>query len=115
MSNVSRGNYYLNKTIEFLEEEGYRVAKLERLNGLFIKDKKTGQSRMLWQKKDIWGSDCMAMNDKHLVFVQVKGGDMSLKKEAIVNFDNLIVPPNVEKWIVIWRPRVKVPEIITVK
>lgn len=108
---VKRGNYYLKKAIDFLNGEGFQVEKLEKLNSFFNpRTKKVG-----WKKSDIWFSDLVAMNEERLVFGQVKGGHGDLKiNKAIENYKELKTPPGVEKWVIVYRPRVKHPEIIEV-
>lgn len=104
MSNVSRGNYYANKSKEFLKAEGYNVEKLEKLTGMFIKGK------MLWRKNDMLFSDLLAWNEKEVILIQVKGGAKVNYNQAIKNYKKLKIP--LKKVVMLWRPRIKTPEWI---
>ena len=106
MSNVSRGNYYLQKTRKFLENEGYKTEKLETLSGVFVKGK------MIWHKKDMLFSDLLAYNEKEFLLIQVKGGNdkgLGINK-ALENYSKLGVPKFIKKVVVVWRPRIRQPE-----
>jgi hypothetical protein len=109
MSNVSRGSYYYTKSKKFLEAEGYHVEKLEKLISYFAKGK------MNWSKTDCLFSDLMAFNEEEFMLVQVKGGICELKiKKATENYQSLRTPNFIKKVIMVWRPRVKVPELIEI-
>ena len=105
-SNVSKGNYYLKKSKEFLEKEGYNIEKLEKLTGVFIKGK------VLWRKNDMLFSDLLAWNKKEVILIQVKGGEKVQYKKAIENYKKLKIP--LKKVVMVWRPRIRIPEWIEV-
>lgn len=108
-SNVARGSYYYTKSKKFLEEEGYHVEKLEKLTGYF------SNGQMKWSKNDCLFSDLMAFNEEEFWLVQVKGGTGELKiKKATENYQSLRTPSFIKKVIMVWRPRVKVPELIEI-
>ena len=104
-SKKQMGNYYVAKTIKFLEEEGYKVARLEVNHIVFIGGK------TIWVKKDTFGSDLMAINKKHIIFVQVKSStdgkfDMGTVKREWSQWDEYW-PKHSERWLFMWEPRKK--------
>lgn len=105
-SNKAKGDYYRRKTVKYLEDLGYQVATIEKLQRCFIK------GRPIFLKKDVFGADLLAMNSEKIIFVQVKFSSegkfsvSTVKKE----FDKYTFAPFVEKWLVMWEPR-KQPNI----
>lgn len=112
MSTVSKGNYYYDKTKKLLIQDGFTVEKLEKMVSYF--NVKTGMRG--WNKSDLMSSDCLAYNEEEFILIQNKGGAGDLKiPKAIENYEKLKVPSFIKKKIFIWRPRVKVPEVIEVE
>ncbi|NMB82954.1 MAG: hypothetical protein GYA14_14170 [Ignavibacteria bacterium] len=102
----SKGNYYKYKTKLFLQNEGYQVEFLEHY--IRYLDKKNNKVKII--KKDIFGSDLIAMNDKKIIFVQVKLGKKNIAG-AVKEFNKYKFPKFVDKWIVIWEKGSSIPEI----
>jgi hypothetical protein len=105
MNRVRKGNYYRLKTKKWFEAEGYLVENLERNQKLFIKGK------VIFIKKDVWGSDLMAKNDKEIIFIQCKTNKTDINK-GIKELNATVWPKNIRKMVVIWEKRAKEPEII---
>lgn len=105
MNTNQKGNYYKLRTKKWLEEKGYQVAFLERLQMVYTKDK------TIPIKKDQLGSDLLAVNDSEVIFIQVK-----LNKGHISDggkeFAKFIFPEFAKRWIVVWVPRAREPEIV---
>ena len=102
---VQKGSYYKARTKKWLEGKGYQVGFLERMFMLYIKGK------MIPIKRDQFGSDLLAISKDELIFVQVKLNKKNIAG-AYKEFDSFIFPPFAKKWIVVWTPRVKEPEVI---
>ncbi len=100
-SSVAKGNYYRRRTKEWLESQGFTVAVLETTFRIFTTDKATGQPRIIFSKRDVWGADLCCRDAERLVFVQVKAnaGDISkgLKELSVGPW-----PPTVERWVAHW-------------
>jgi len=84
MSTTSRGKYIEKKAENKLKEEGYWVEKVK-----WVK----------WQPKDFFGCwDLIAVNQKHIRFIQVSAGELSdrsrQKKEQMLAFPK---PPGSQK------------------
>jgi len=102
-SRKKMGNYYVAKTIKFLEEDGYHVARLETNHMVFV------GGRQIWVKKDIFGSDLMAISCEKLIFVQVKSStdgkfDINKVKKEWSKWEKCW-PPFSERWLFLWEPR----------
>jgi len=98
-SNKQKGDYYRRKTKLMFEKRGFYVETTEKLQRCFINGK------VLFLKKDICGSDLMAMDGKSLLFIQVKAstkGLASKMKEAEKEFAKYPYPNFVSKVIVGW-------------
>ncbi len=108
---MNKGNYYKRKTKEFLEKEGYCCEYLEKLQRIM------SGKKILHIKKDIFGADILALNSEKIIFIQVKSGKNTTGiaiSKAIEEFNKYPFPAFVERWIVIWRERIKEPEIVNV-
>jgi len=110
MSTVSRGNYYKRRTKEYLEKKGYVVQLTE-----FVSTRPIGNGKMIWTKKDVFGSDGIAMNGKEIIFWNAKAtnsGQVSWHKSTGKSeFNKYPFPPTVKRQLYIWEPR-KQPVII---
>lgn len=113
MSRASTGNYYKNRTKKWLEKDGFVVANMETQFRVVTKDKKTGEDKVIFVKRDTFGADLMAMDGSRLVFVQVKTnkGDIAAGLKELAKHP---YPPFVELWVVRWEPRAREPEIAEV-
>lgn len=104
-SNRVKGAYYLKKSIDLLKEMGYQTMKLETNKMTFI------NGRSIWIHFDNFASDILAMDDKEIIFIQVKFetdgkfGHLNKHKEE---FNKFKWPPFVKKQLWLWEPRKKV-------
>lgn len=112
-SNTSRGNYYKVRTKDYFEKLGYTVQLTE-----FVSARPIGGGRMIWTKKDVFGSDGIAMNGEEIIFwnakctIQANKGVSDMKKKGADEYKKYPFPPCVKRQLVIWEPR-KQPQIIT--
>lgn len=103
-SSAQKGQYFKLKTKKWLETKGYVVAHLERMlmvaPGRFV-------------KQDQLGSDLLAVNTSHVLFVQVKGGLTwrSGLSAARHEFEKHPYPSGSMQWIVGWDPRARMPAV----
>jgi len=106
---VNKGTYYKYKTKKWFQEHDYFAEYLEKNMRLFINGK------IIFVKRDVAGSDGLAMNKKHVVFWQSK-----LNKDhvaaAVDEFNKFPFPKSeaIERWIMIWTKGNGEPEIIKV-
>lgn len=105
MSKIAKGNYYRHKTIEFLKEQGYEVEILEKHQRVMSK------GQVLFIKRDIWGCDLIAKNDSEIIFIQCKTNRADISK-GMKELNKTPWPSHVKRWVVLWTPREKEPEII---
>jgi len=111
MNRTRKGDYYRNRTRDWLEQEGWTVAKLEHRQRLFTK---TG---VIFRASDIWGSDLVAINGEDIVFVQVKSNEKHLA-QGEKELKKWPFPKSVKLWVVRWPPsrRLSVgPDIVEVQ
>lgn len=102
---MSKGNYYLAKTIAFFRSEGYICERIEKLQRVVSKDK------VIYVKQDLFGSDLLCVNDTEVLFVQVKTnrGDIAKGLKKLAQFP---CPPCARQVVILWTPREKQPELI---
>ena len=106
---ANKGNYYKLRTKKWLENKGYQVATMEKMFRIF----RPG-AEALFVKKDQFGADLLAMNEKELIFVQVKFNTARTKvEEAIREFNKYRFPPSqtIKRWVVVWEKGGHEPEI----
>ncbi|KKL17095.1 hypothetical protein LCGC14_2489020, partial [marine sediment metagenome] len=70
---MSKGSYYVTKTIAFYRSQGYHVEKLEKLMRIVTKDK-----RVVFIKRDLFGCDVLAVSEEEILFIQVKSNKRHL-------------------------------------
>jgi Holliday junction resolvase-like predicted endonuclease len=105
----NKGNYYKLRTKKWLEGKGYQVATIEKMYRVI--DKKTGKT--FFTKQDQFASDLLAMNDKEIIFIQVKSNAARGSiNEAIKEFELFKFPKSAQKWVVIWETGDHEPEIV---
>jgi hypothetical protein len=109
-TNNSRGAYYKKRTKEYLEKKGYTVQLTE-----FISSRPIGGGKMIWTKKDVFGSDGIAMNGTEIIFWNAKstitGEQKQVKHSGRKEFALYPFPDCVKRQLYIWEPR-KEPVII---
>lgn len=109
MNTIAKGNRYKYKTKKWLESQGFLVEYSEMVRYFF--DRKKGVRIPI--KKDLFYSDLIAIRSDVILFVQAKVNKRNLSL-AKANFKRLAMPQNCEKWIVVWIPRKREPEIIKI-
>jgi hypothetical protein len=114
MNRSAKGNYHRNKTKEWLETQGYIVAPLESTKRIYLPAKNGEPEKVIFSKTDIWGSDLVARNENHVVFVQVKANASHIS-QGIKDLSHGPWPASVARWVVHWPERrrtVQGPDII---
>lgn len=101
-STTSRGNYYKKKTQEYYEALGYTVQITE-----FMCGRQIAPGKIIYQKRDVFGSDGIAMNGTDIIFWNSKhfSGTNTLTQEARNGkreFERFPFPPTVRRELVIW-------------
>jgi len=101
-STTSRGNYYKAKSKEYYEKLGYVVQITEFMCGRMI-----APNKMIYIKKDVFGSDGIAMNGKEIIFwnskhFTSKESLSSQMNQARKEFNQYPFPEGVTKQIVMW-------------
>ena len=104
---MSKGNYYKTKTKKFLEEDGYTVEYLEKLQRIV---NKAGQ--VIHVKRDLLESDGLATNESDFILWNVT--DRAHAAAHVKRYAELRLPPFIRCWVIVWEPRSKEPEIIEV-
>lgn len=104
----AKGNYFKLRTKRFFEAKGYQVVFMERL--LWIPPKQPG-GRMIPVKKDQMGSDLLLVNHEEIIFAQVKLNAANVAA-ARKEFAKYVFPVFAQRWIVIWTPKAREPEIV---
>ena len=99
---VSKGNYYLKKTIDYFEKDGWTIEKSE------INYKIWTPKGIFFKKKDLFGADLIMMNGKDIIFVQGKTNVVDINK-GLNEFKKYPFPSCVKRWVVIWKLRAKEP------
>ncbi len=109
-SNVSRGNYYKRRTKDYLEKLGYTVQLTE-----FLTTRPIGGGKVIYVKKDVFGSDGIAMNGNEIIFWNAKstitGDRANVKWSGKKDFSQFPFPTCVKRHLYIWEPR-KPPIIV---
>lgn len=114
MSTTSRGSYYKKKSQKWFEDRGYTVQLTE-----FTTARPSINGRVIYIKKDVFGSDGIAMNGKEIIFWNSKHftGTNTLAQESRMGtkeYKKYPFPTTVKRWLLIWEPRVKEPHIVDV-
>lgn len=111
-STVSRGNYYKRRTKDMYEKMGYTTQLTE-----FVTSRPIGGGKMIYVKKDVFGSDGISMNGDEIIFWNSKHstGTSKSKSEMVSHgkgdFNKFPFPKCVKRHLVVWELRKK-PEII---
>ena len=108
------GNYYKLKTRDWLRAKGYHVELMERQQRITIKDKKPGNFKIVWVRKDILGADLIAVNDTEAILV----GSVFGKQNIARNLKKFKEYPSggMKRWVVAWEARIRgEPEIVEVE
>jgi hypothetical protein len=114
MSTTSKGNYYKAKTKKWFESLGYETQLVEFMTARPI------AGRTLYIKKDVFDSDGISMNGNEIIFwnskhyTTTKNNHDTQIREAKKKYLSHKFPPTVKLQIIMWKPRIKQPEIIEV-
>lgn len=107
MSNkIAKGRRTLKKAIEYYQNKGYSVEKLEVNKMTFIKN------RIIPIRTDILASDLAVWNDREFILCQVRSNPTDISK-ARHKFEELKLPSCVKKVIILIENR-KQPKIVEV-
>jgi hypothetical protein len=115
-SNAARGNRYKVKTKQWFEKQGYHCEYLERYISRFIPGR-----GMFYSKKDILGSDGLAMKEDEFIFWNSKATEdlprrrNEIVKKAAEEFAVYKFPSFVRCIVVIWELRAREPLLIEIK
>lgn len=113
-STTQRGNYFKVKTKKYFEDLGYETQLTEFTCGRMI-----APGKLIYVKKDVFSSDGISMNGKEIIFWNSKystsqdSEDVSVR-EGIKDFDKHKFPDCVKRQLVVWKLRVKKPQIIDI-
>jgi hypothetical protein len=112
-SSTAKGNYYKRRTKEWLEARGYTVQLTE-----FVTSRPIGGGKMIFMKKDVFGSDGIAMNGEEIIFWNSKAttperdqGVNKHKSAGKIEFAKYPFPSSVKRHLYIWEPR-KEPVVV---
>lgn len=120
-SNAARGARYKSRTREWLEDQGFQVAKMETM--YYVRrpaapegSPSAGFGDRFPVKRDQFGSDLLAVDATRIVFVQVKGGKGVTAggsfPDARRKFMEHVFPPHALRWIVAWPFGGREPRVI---
>ena len=101
---MNKGDYYRYRTKKWFENKGYQTEYLERRQRIFTKGK------VIFIKRDLFASDGLSINGDRIIFWQCKLNKSHIA-DAVKEFSKYNFPKSVERWIVIWEPRKREPEI----
>jgi hypothetical protein len=104
----SKGNYYKLRTKKWFIAKGYACELLEKLQRIYIK------GQVIFIKRDVFGSDGLAMNSEEIIFWNSKFGKLNIAK-GIKEFHEHPYPTIVKRWVVVWEFRAREPEIVEVE
>lgn len=111
VNKTRKGNYYTLKAKKYLEADGYLVVKSEYRYRVFT------PGGIFYKTADIFSADLIAVNDKEMIFIQVKSNKGDVLK-GIKDMLKIPWPKDCEclkRWVLLWEPRAKGPEITIVK
>ena len=110
---ADKDSYHKLKTKDWLKDKGYHVELMERQQRITVEDKKTGLYKVVWIRKDILGADLIAVNDTETILV----GSVLGSKNVARNLKKFKEYPSggLKRWLVVWRPRIKEPELVEVE
>ena len=111
VSKTKKGNYYCLKAKKYLEKDGYLVVRSEYRYRVFT------PKGVFFITKDIFSADLIAVNDKEMIFIQVK----SRKSDVLKGIKDMLEVPwpkgckCLKRWVLLWEPRAREPVIEVVK
>ncbi|MCK4307300.1 hypothetical protein KAW50_03620 [candidate division WOR-3 bacterium] len=108
VTTVKTGNYYKLKTKKYLQNKGYYVEYMEKMQRIYTK------GRVIFIKRDLLGADGLAVSNEEFILWQSKLGKSHIA-EAIRQFKQYPCPEFIDRWIIVWTKRQLNPEIIPVE
>lgn len=107
---MGKDYYYLRKTKKYFEDKGYIVEKLEKAYRVY-KD-----GKVIFVKTDIFNSDLLAMNEREVIFIQLKTnkGHLSEGIKKYKKMERPVSQAGVKFWVISWEKGKKEPIIIDV-
>jgi len=106
---TKRGNYYRLKTKKWLQAKGYHVETVEHVQRIY--DGKN--NKVIFVKRDVLAADLIAVSADAFILVNSKLGRKNIAS-GIKDFHKYPCPPFVDRWLVVWEPRVREPEVVVV-
>ena len=104
VSTTARGNRYKSKTKEWYQRRGWTVQLTE-----FNTMRPIGGGKVVWTKRDVFGSDGISMNGKEIIFWNSKhisnmetstySAEVSKGRKEFASYP---FPPCVRKVLVVW-------------
>lgn len=96
---MAKDYYYKKKTKDYFEKLGYSVEYLEKMHRIYDRNK----NKVLFVKKDLFNSDLLAMNEKEIIFIQLKSNKAHVS-EGIKAYKKMKRPINesIKFWVVYW-------------
>ena len=107
MSKTSKGNYYRAKSRDFLVKQGYHVEIMEKYQRIYTKGK------VIFNKNDLLGADLVAVSNEDFILVNVITNKTDISKH-IKRFKGYPNPQFIKRVLMLWCPRVAIPDIIEV-
>lgn len=102
---ASKGNYYKLKTRQWFRDHGYECELLEKNQRIFVKGK------IIFTKKDVFGSDGLAICKAQIIFWNSKLGKKNIAK-GLKELEKYPWPNSVKRWVVAWEKGARQPDIV---
>jgi hypothetical protein len=112
-SSAQKGAYYKARTREWYGARGWQIVDLEIVKWIHSFDKKTGEPIRIPVKRDQMGSDLMVVNKAEIHFLQVKLNRNNIS-QGKREFWKHVFPPLARRFVVVWIPRARDPELVEV-
>lgn len=108
---VKIGTKFKYATKKYLLGKGFQVEYIEKFTSI------PTPKGLVRVKRDLFASDILAIDREQIIFVQVKYGSTERSRQVALSsarteYGKFTFPDFVDKWIFLWQPGVKNPEII---
>ena len=112
VSTTSRGNYFKSKTKKYFESKGYYTEITE-----FMCGRQIAPNKIIYVKKDVYGSDGISMNGTETIFwnskhFTTKESYNEQVRKGKKEFAKFPFPKFIKRQLIIWQLKVKNPIII---
>jgi hypothetical protein len=106
----NKGNYYKLRSKKWFINKGYVCDIVEKLQSIWVK------GRVIYIKRDLFGSDLLAMNGEEMIFANSVFGKKNIASH-IKEFHNYPYPKStkIKRWILSWELRAREPEITEIE